>query len=86
MDLVPGVNGSPPNCLGRNALTGALVPAQFGKLLPVHKSPPEACVAPAEQALSCSLGCPGKVAGLVAVLAAQQQVSNAESTPGAGCL
>ena len=86
MDLPPGVMGSPPNRLGRNAQTDALVPAQLGKPVPTHKSPPEVCVAPAEQTPSCRLGCLGKVAGLAAVPAAQERVSNAEGTPGAGCL
>lgn len=70
--------GSSPICLGRNALTDTLVPAQLGKPMPTNKSPPEVCVAPADQILSCGLGCPGEVAGLVAVLAAQKQASNAE--------
>lgn len=86
MLLLPGVMGSPPNCPGRNALTDAQVPAQLGKPMPMHKSPPAVCVALAEEALSCRLGCLGEVAGLLAVPAAQERASDAESTPGAGCL
>lgn len=82
MDLLPGVMGSLPNCLGRKVLADALVPAQLGKPMPMPISPPEVGVAPAEQAPSCRLGSLGKAA----VPAAQEQVSTAEGTPGAGCL
>jgi len=72
--------GSPPNCLGRNTLTGAPLPAQRGNLMPKHKSPPEVSAAPAEEALSGRVGCPGQAAGP----AAQRPASAGEGTRGLG--